>query len=136
VGLALRDIVTGMGGLAHVVLPDSREANDALTWPGKYADTAVRSLVRSMLSMGAQALYLRAKLVGGANVLSSGGFDGSRNVNRARAELSAIPIKIIAEDTGFNLSRSMKFDTGNGKVTVRRFQQHNGTPELRDVIVI
>ncbi len=136
VGLALRDIVSGIGGLAHIVLPDSREDKDAFAWPGKYADTAVTSLVKRMVSVGAEALYLRAKLVGGANVLLSGGFDGSRNATRVRAELAAMPIKIVAEDTGSNLSRSMKFDTGNGKIIVKRFHQHNGSAELKDVIVI
>lgn len=136
VGLALRDIVSGIGGLVHIVLPDSKEGNDAITWPGKYADTAVRGLVKEMLSLGAEVLYLKAKLVGGANVLSSRSFAGSRNSNRVRTELSAIPIKIIAEELGSNLSRSMQFDTGNGKVTIRRFHQRNGIPELKDVIVI
>jgi chemotaxis protein CheD len=136
VGLALRDIVSGIGGLAHVVLPDSKEGNDALTWPGKYADTAVSGLVERMLSMGAEVLYLRAKLVGGANVLASGGFDGSKNSDRVRKELSAIPIKIIAEELGSNLGRSMAFDTGDGKITVRRFHQRDGIAELKDVIVI
>ena len=136
VGLALMDVVSGIGGLAHIVLPDSKEGNDALKWPGKYADISVRQLVKIMLSMGSQALFLRAKLVGGANVFTSGGFDGSRNINRVRMELSAIPIKIIAEELGYDLSRSMKFDTGSGKITVRRFQQGNGRAELKDIIVI
>jgi chemotaxis protein CheD len=136
VGLALMDVVSRIGGLAHIVLPDSKEGKDALKWPGKYADIAVRKLVERMLSMGSQALFLRAKLVGGANVCTSGGFDGSRNISRVRTELSAIPIEIIAEELGFRLSRSMKFDTGNGKITVRRFQQRNGVAELKDIIII
>jgi chemotaxis protein CheD len=135
VGLALRDIVSGIGGLAHVVLPDSREGDDALRWPGKYADTAVSGLVERMLSMGAEVMYLRAKLVGGANVLTSGDF-GSKNTDRVRKELSAIPIKIIAEELGSNLGRSMTFDTGDGKIMVRRFHQRDGIAELKDVIVI
>jgi len=136
VGVALRDIVSGIGGLAHTVLPDSKEGNDALTRPGKYADTAVSGLVKRMLSMGAQVLYLRAKLVGGANVLTSGGFDGTKNSSRVRSELCAIPIKIIAEELGSNLGRSMTFDTGNGKITIRRFHHRDGIAELKDVVVI
>ena len=31
VGLALRDVVSGIGGLAHVVLPNSKEGSDAIT---------------------------------------------------------------------------------------------------------
>jgi len=136
VGLALRDVVSGIGGLAHVVLPDSKEGNDALTQPGKYADTAVSGLVERMLAIGAEVLYLRAKLVGGANVLTSGGFDGSKNSDRVRKELCAIPIKIISEDLGSNLGRSMTFDTGDGKITIRRFHQRGGIAELKDVIII
>jgi chemotaxis protein CheD len=136
VGLALRDVVSGISGLAHVVLPESGEGSDAITCPSKYADTAVYALVKKMLSMGSEVLYLRAKLVGGAKVLTSGGFDGSNNANRVRAELSAIPIRIIAEDVGSNLSRSMSYDTGNGKITIRRSQQRDGIAELKDILVI
>jgi len=136
VGLALRDIMSGTSGLAHVVLPDSEEGNDSLTWPGKYADTAVRGLLKEMLSLGAKVVYLRAKLVNGANLLTSQDFIGSRNSSRVRAELSAIPIKIIAEELGSNLGRSMQFDTGNGRITIRRFRQLYGIGELIDVIII
>ena len=136
VGLALRDVVSGISGLAHVVLPDSKEGGDAMRCPGKYADTAVHALVKKMISLGSEVLYLRAKLVGGANVLTSGGFDGSKNADKVREELSAIPIKIMAEDLGSNLSRSMRYDTGNWKITIRRFQQHDGIAELKDILVI
>jgi chemotaxis protein CheD len=136
IGMALRDVHTGVSGLAHIVLPESQGSSDALSMPGKYADTAVSVLVKEMLHLGAELLRIRAKLVGGAKVLSSGGFDGLKNAQRVRVELSVCPIRIIAEDVGSNLGRSMKFDTATGQIVIRRFQQRGGIAELKDTVVI
>jgi chemotaxis protein CheD len=136
VGLALRDGVSGISGLAHVVLPDSTDADDACSSPGKYSDTAVRVLSRRMLLMGADFIHITAKLVGGASGLSNGGFDGWRNVESARRELSKANITVVAQDVGLNLGRSMSFDTASGDITIRRYQRIDDVAELKDIIVI
>lgn len=136
IGLALRDIERHASGLAHVVLPTSKEANDAYTRPGKYSDTAVSVLTRGLLSMGAGRQTIRAKLVGGARVLTNGGFDGAKNIESVRSELAKHNIKVIAQDVGSTYGRSMKFDTASGDIVIRRYQQCSGTAELKDVIVI
>jgi chemotaxis protein methyltransferase CheR len=136
IGLAIRDTRSQVSGLAHVVLPESREGEGAYRTPGKYGDTAVRILVKRILSTRVGFMHLAAKLVGGASVLSAGGFDGSRNVEKVRKELGKMNVPIVAEDVGLTYGRSMKFDTETGKITIRRFQQRNGRAELRDTLVI
>ena len=136
IGLAVRDMKCGVSGLAHIVLPNSEEGYDIDVTPGRYADTAVKALVREMISNGAQVAHVVAKLVGGSHALSAGGFDGSKNIGSVRKELAENNIPIAAEEVGSTFGRSMKFDTGNGKITIRRFQVSSGVAELKDTIVI
>jgi len=136
VGLALRDKRSGISGLAHVVLPSSNDAEDACFSPGRYSDTAVRVLTERMVSMGADFSQIVAKLVGGARVLSVGCFNGWKNVEGARKELLKVNIKVVAQDVGLNLGRSMKFDTASGVITIRRYLRNGGVAALKDVIAI
>ena len=132
----MREKKTFASGLAHIVLPTSQEASDAIVNPGKYADTAVPTLIKGLLVNGGAVGRIKAKLVGGARVLSNGGFDGSKNVENTRNQLAKRGVEVIAEDVGQTYGRSMRFDTGNGAIQVRRFQQRNGIAELKDIIVI
>jgi len=136
VGLALRDGESRISGLAHVILPNSDGVDDARVSPGKYSDTAVRILTQRMTAMGADLTRFTAKLVGGARVLSKGSFDGWKNVQSARKELSRANIRVVAQDVGLSLGRSMRFDTASGDITIRRYQEINGVAELKDIIVI
>ena len=64
IGVALYDRRAGIGGLAHVMLPDSR---GEVKMPGKFADTAIPALVEKLTQAGAGKLS--AKIAGGANML-------------------------------------------------------------------
>ena len=54
VGIAIRDPVTKIGGLAHVMLPDSTEIRNNSNIP-KFADTGIEELVRLIVAKGAGA---------------------------------------------------------------------------------
>lgn len=65
VGIAIRDPVTQIGGLAHVMLPDSKEIkNNSNIY--KFADTGIEELVRQMVARGASRFRMVAKIAGGA----------------------------------------------------------------------
>ena len=51
VGIALRDPVTGIGGLAHIMLPDSTQIKDNSNIP-KFADTGIEELVKRIVAAG------------------------------------------------------------------------------------
>jgi chemotaxis protein CheD len=136
IGLVMRDGDTMASGLAHIALPNSWKMDDADKTPGKYSDTAVRALVKGLLSTGASLRPIKAKMVGGARVLQNGCFDGSKNIESTRSELQQCGIPIVAEDVGQTCGRSMKFDTATGEVVVRRFQRCSGIAELKDIVVI
>lgn len=123
VGISLYDPLVKIGGLLHVMLPDSTQFNNAVK-PAKYADLGIPLLVRELQKAGAAEKRLQAKLVGGAQMFS--GLDGvmamnigQRNVEKSRSVLKELGIKIYAEEVGGNRGRTMILDTADGRVTVR-----------------
>src|SRR5450755_4486220 len=83
VGVVVYDPVMKVGGLLHLMLPDSSISPDkALTQPAMFANTGLPLLFRSLLGLKAERGRLRLFVCGGASVLS--GHDtfkiGERNV--------------------------------------------------------
>ena len=69
VGIALRDPVTKVGGLAHIMLPDSKAIQGVSHVP-KFADTGIEELVKVVVQAGATRSRLVAKIAGGAQMFS------------------------------------------------------------------
>ena len=67
VGIAIRDPVTKIGGLAHIMLPDSTTIRNNSNIP-KFADTGIEELVRQVTKKGANRARLVAKIAGGAQM--------------------------------------------------------------------
>ena len=51
IGIAVYDSVTKIGGLAHIMLPDSTQMRNNLNI-AKFADTGIEELVRRMVAAG------------------------------------------------------------------------------------
>lgn len=117
IGLTLIDRTRGVAGMAHVVLPESR---DGATEPGKFADLAVPELVSRLRRAGATG-SLEAVLAGGARMFELGSeLDiGARNEAAVRSALSRERINVVAAATGGNRGRTVKVSPGEGTVTVR-----------------
>lgn len=88
VGIALRDPVTKIGGLAHIMLPDSTVIRNNSNIP-KFADTGIDALVKQIVAAGANRGRLVAKIAGGARMFAfSNNSDmtgvGDRNVEAVK----------------------------------------------------
>ncbi len=119
VGVCMRDPVARLGGMAHVMLPESGDRD--VKSPGKYADTAVRYLVDKLIEMGAVKSRLEAKIAGGAAMFESGGMNiGKKNVDSVKYWLKYFDIPIKGEDTGGNRARSIEYNIETGKLLVRK----------------
>ena len=121
VGICLLDSTTSIGGLSHIMLPESTGANAAST-PMRFADTAIPMLIRQMESMGASRLRLKAKIAGGATMFAAASdkFNiGERNVEAVKKVLSQNRIPIIAQDTGLNYGRTQLFYPETGVMEIR-----------------
>ena len=127
VGVCLWDTATGLGGLSHIMLPDStRIKNNSNIY--KFADTAIDELIRRLVSMGASRARLKAKIAGGAQMFafSSGNETmriGAANIEAVKAKLALEKIPVIAEDTGGSRGRTIVFYPQSGKLIVRSIGQ-------------
>lgn len=123
VGIALRDPVTKIGGLAHIMLPDSTQIRNNSNIP-KFADTGIEELVKQMTAQGANSTRLVAKIAGGAQMFAFSGRNelvrvGDRNVEATRKKLAELKIPILAEDTGLNYGRTVVFFPENGDFLIK-----------------
>lgn len=131
VGIALRDPVTKIGGLAHIMLPDSTTIRNNSNIP-KFADTGIEELVKQVTRKGANRSRLVAKIAGGAQMF---GFNsnsemvrvGERNVQATKKKLAELRIPILAEDTGKNFGRTVIFYPETGDFVIRAV----GKPEYK-----
>lgn len=123
VGIAIRDPVTGIGGLAHIMLPDSTEIKNNSNRP-KFADTGIEDMVKELISMGAGRTRLVAKIAGGAQMFAFGSKSdmirvGERNVIASKKKLSQLKIPLLAEDTGDSYGRTVIFYPKTGEYHIK-----------------
>lgn len=123
VGIALRDPNTKIGGLAHIMLPDSKAIRNNTNIP-KFADTGIEELVKQVVAAGAGRGKLVAKIAGGAQMFAFQNKSdlvrvGERNVEAVKKKLQELKIPILAEDTGKNYGRTVIFYPETGDFIIR-----------------
>lgn len=132
VGIAIRDPITQIGGLAHIMLPDSTAIHSAAVNVPKFADTGIEELVKQVVAKGAGRMRLVAKIAGGAQMFAFQNRNemvrvGERNVEATKKKLAQLRIPILAEDTGKNYGRTVIFYPENGDFVIRAV----GKPEYK-----
>lgn len=128
VGLSLYDPLTRVGGLLHIMLPDSSLFNE-VTKPAKFADLGIPLMIAEIKRRGGRVSNLQAKMAGGAQMFSGANDKfmlniGERNVATTRLILRGLGIRVLAEEVGGSRGRTMILDTVNGQVMIRTV----GTP--------
>ncbi|MCR4440948.1 MAG: chemotaxis protein CheD [Peptococcaceae bacterium] len=123
VGVCLWDPLIKLGGMIHIMLPDSTQSK-VLQNKAKYADTGIVLLVEEMGRLGASQTRLVAKIAGGAQMFTFPNSSnimriGERNVEAVKRCLALLKIKILAEDTGGSFGRTIKFFTSNAQLHIR-----------------
>lgn len=123
VGIAIYDPVTKIGGLAHVMLPDSRKIKNNSNI-AKFADTGITELVNRMVRAGANRRRMVAKIAGGAKMFEVSGPDtlgniGLKNALASKERLRELGIRLIAEDTGLNYGRTVELHCDTGEYYIK-----------------
>lgn len=123
VGVSLYDPVVRVGGLAHIMLPDSSQGRFTDN-KAKFADTSIPDLLAILEELGARRERLVAKVAGGAQMFSFDSKDdrfaiGRRNVEAVKRIFDEQGIKILGEDVGGSFGRTMILFTENGKVVIK-----------------
>jgi len=123
VGVALYDRISKISGLAHIMLPSSLQAKNAMNI-AKFADTAIDKLLNDMLILGANRKTIVAKLAGGAQMfLFESASDimriGERNVLASLEKLKELDIPVVSSDTGGRYGRTIELHSDNGKLIIK-----------------
>lgn len=123
VGIALYDKFNRIAGLAHIMLPSSKEIKNNEN-KAKFADTGIDLLIEMMIKKGAQRKNLTAKVTGGSQMFSFNNNNsvlkiGERNVIATKEKLTDLNIRIISEDTGGNYGRTIELDAEDGSLLVK-----------------
>lgn len=129
IGITLYDSRKRIGGMAHIMLPDST-AMRSQTNLAKYADTAMSILLEKLLALGVDKRRLEAKMAGGAQMFNFGSDNdlmriGARNREAVMKMLDQFKIPLIAEDTGGSHGRTMEFHSENGLVLIKSVKMGN-----------
>jgi chemotaxis protein CheD len=123
IGIALYDKINGIGGLLHIMLPDSTQFKN-VTNPLKFADLGIPILIDKMKEKGVNVRNLKAKISGGASMFNFSDKSmimdiGRRNIESVKKKLNELSIPILAEEVGGNKGRTMILDTSNGVVQIK-----------------
>ncbi|MDR3349659.1 MAG: chemotaxis protein CheD [Acidaminococcales bacterium] len=123
IGIALYDTRTKIGGLAHIMLPDSAQSKPTEN-PAKFADKCLPLLLNELLGKGAHKASLQAKIAGGAQMFALNKATdimkiGERNEESVRAVLKKLGIPVVASDTGENYGRTVELLLETGKFRIR-----------------
>lgn len=124
VGVVLYDRIKKIGGLAHIMLPDSNLSSQKDYNPGKFADTAIDALIQDMLKLGINRNNIVSKIAGGAQMFKIKSENnimqiGKRNVEAVKAKLNQLNIKLLAEDVEGNYGRTIEFFCETGELTIK-----------------
>ncbi len=123
VGIALYDSQTKVGGLAHIMLPDSTQAR-ATDNTAKFADTAIPILLEQIVRLGAVKSRVTAKIAGGSQMFSFAQATdvmriGDRNVEAVREVLKSLSVRILADDVGGNYGRTVELLLESGVFVIK-----------------
>jgi len=120
VAICVYDPISRVGGMAHVVLPNSNGSGNNSS---KYANVAVPTLLDKMYQKGALKNRINAKITGGAQMVTKvavGENIGEKNTIAVKTLLSEYHIKLTGEEVGGNRGRSVWLHVNQGKVLVRQ----------------
>lgn len=121
IGICLYDPQIKLGAMVHIMLPINMETGRKN--PMKYADTGIRETLRQMEMKGASRSRITAKIAGGAKMFEitggSLGNIGLRNLESVRINLKKEGIRLVKEDVGGSIARTLLFDVSSGMGRVR-----------------
>ncbi len=122
IGVGVYDPVIRLGGMLHAVLPSSANSRDDNL--AKYVDTGIVSLLDQLTKQGLNKTRMIVKMAGGANMLNVGlktpSFDiGTRNIEMAKLTFHNLGIRLVSEEVGGQIGRTVRLYVGNGNMTIR-----------------
>ena len=123
IGLCFHDPRLKLGALLHIMLPLNMETGRKN--PMKYADTGIRETLRQLEAKGASKSRMTVKIAGGAKMFEVNGGNlgniGQRNIESVHLILRREGIRLMAEDVGGTVARTLLFDVVSGQGCIRSY---------------
>lgn len=124
-GIAIYDPSIRVGGLLHVMLPNSKaDIEKAQKKPAMYVDTGLSLLLNDMYGLGARKRNLIISVAGGASMKREKKNDyfqiGKRNFIALRRFLWKNKFMIANQEVGGSISRTMTLSIADGTTTVNK----------------
>ncbi len=120
-GVTVYDPVKKVGGLLHLMLPDSRiDPKKAVAAPFMFVDTGVPLLFKTVFNLGGERSRVIIKVAGGAQFLDDQRIFniGERNILAFDDMISRNGLAVHARDTGGISSRTLRFDLATGNLSI------------------
>ncbi|HKJ67049.1 MAG TPA: chemotaxis protein CheD [bacterium] len=121
-GIVLYDPVVRVGGLAHIMLPDSSLENGSVTFNRlKYIDTGVPLLFKEMYRYKAQKYRIRNAIIGGARFMEQDSYFniGERNIAALRKLFWRNNVLIDKKHIGDRINRTIRLEVSTGNIYVK-----------------
>lgn len=122
VGVVIYDPFVSVGGILHIMLPDSTLSPDkAASQPSMFADTGWNVFWQSLVSLRAEKRRMKVILAGGASVLSQSDMFkiGERNAIAIKAILAREGITTVVEELGGLNNRTLHLQLKTGSVDIK-----------------
>ncbi|MDH5353973.1 MAG: chemoreceptor glutamine deamidase CheD [Gammaproteobacteria bacterium] len=139
VSACIRDVVAGVGGMNHFLLPLSRgekwsSKNEGIDLASRYGIYAMEHMINDILKHGGSRQNLEVKIFGGGKIIANMTDVGESNIRFVKNYLLVEKLKLAAQDVGGNNPRKVIYIPDTGKVMVKRIQElHNDTIVKREV---
>lgn len=126
IGLCFHDPRLRLGALLHIMLPINMETGRS--HPLKYADTGIRETLKQMEAKGASRSRITVKIAGGAKMFEVTGGNGlgnigQRNIESVNTILKRENIRLLGQEVGGKVARTLFFDVSTGQSCVRSYGQ-------------
>ncbi len=123
VGITIYDPTTKIGGMAHIMLPDSTAIKNNQN-VAKFADTGVKELLDQLVAQGCKKNHCVAKIAGGAQMFKFSNTNdslrvGEKNIIAVKKILSELNIPLKASDVGETYGRTIEIDLSTGGLLVK-----------------
>ncbi len=130
IAFTVHDRMAGVGGMAHMVLPDSSQGRPT-TLAAKFVDLAIPLLVSEMEDLGAKRAHMKVHLAGGARMLAGIAFQdkmliGERNREAVEIAMKQLGLRVTTDETGGDRGRTVGLHVGSGV-----FDVHSGATERK-----
>ena len=139
VAACIRDVITGVGGMNHFMLPETTEnrlnaRDEAVVGnASRYGNYAMEHLINSILKNGGKRKNLEVKLFGGGKIIATLGDVGARNIKFVLDYVDTEALKLVSQDLGDIYPRKVNFFPMTGRVRMKRIKDlHNQTIFLRE----